>query len=544
MRLRVILALVAALFAAGSEALAEVPVYGAQYAGPGQSATMNDYGVVIGNESTVYPGQPWVNPGAGPVDLPLPPGAPAARVSDINDAGQIVGTVYTGGQLLSDLPALWTPNVVGGYDVELLPLAGSATRATGVAINNVGQVLVSGFGIDGVLPTYRAYVVDGGNVVPLGLANPITINDNGMVLTNSTLFDYPTMTDLGLPAPPDGITVVGMYPSDLNNNDQMAVTLLSTIIGHTRYESIAVYTIGNGWDLITGIVTNTSSGRINDNGDILVNTGSCGTMVYLNGLGFYCPDLLLDPGDTAWTLGRALDINNSRDLLAHGSNDVTGDVGTVRMTRIGDLPAPGAPVNVLATPHVPTAQQNFLSIDVSWEPADGLTSSYIVERQGPGDAGFVEVASTTNRFYRDMAVASGETYTYRVVAVGLAGNSEPSAVVTAVAPAQGDTEAPVITFVSLQDGDVVSGAVMIDVTATDNVGVAWIQVNAPGMKKPCMTFDSSASCRWDTRRLTAGTYSVHITAADAMNNGDLEIVTVTVEAASGGGKGRGKGANK
>jgi fibronectin type 3 domain-containing protein len=152
----------------------------------------------------------------------------------------------------------------------------------------------------------------------------------------------------------------------------------------------------------------------------------------------------------------------------------------------------------------------------------------------------VEVAATTNRFYRDVAVASGETYAYRVVAVGLAGHSEPSAIVTAVAPAQGDTEAPVITFVSLQNGDVVSGAVTIEVTATDNVGVAWIQVNAPGMKQPCTTFDSSASCRWDTRRLTPGTYSVLITAADAMNNGDFEVVTVTVEA-SGGGKGGGKG---
>ena len=540
MWLTLILALAVALVAAPSEVLAQVPVYTAQYAGPGQSVTMNNHGVVIGNPSTVYPGQPWVNPGTGPLNLPLPPGIPGARVSDINDAGTIVGTVYTDGQLLTDLPAMWTPDGAGGYDVALLPLAGRATRATGVAVNNLGQVLVSGFGIDGVLPTYRAYVVDGGNVVPLGLANPITINDNGIVLTNSTLFDYATMTDLGLPAPPTGITVVGMYPSDLNNNDQMAVTLLSTIIGSTRYESIAVYTIGIGWNLITGIVTNTSSGRINDNGDILVNTGSCGTMVYLNGLGFYCPGSLLDPGDTAWTLGRALDINNTRDLLAYGSNAVSGDVGAVRMTRVGNLPAPDAPVNVVAVPHVPTAQQNFVSIDVSWEPADGLTRSYVVERQGPGGTGFVEVAATTNRFYRDMAVASGETYAYRVVAVGLAGHSEPSAIVTAVAPAQGDTEAPVITFVSLQNGDVVSGAVTIDVTATDNVGVAWIQVNAPGMRQPCTTFDSSASCRWDTRRLTPGTYSVQITAADAMNNGDLEVVTVTVEA-GGGGKGGGKG---
>ncbi|MCA9216139.1 MAG: hypothetical protein KDB27_23890, partial [Planctomycetales bacterium] len=522
-----------------------VPMYAAEYVGPGLSVTMNNLGVVIGNEFTIDPGQPWVNAGAGVIDLPLPTGVPAARVSDINDAGRIVGTVYTDGGLLTDLPVLWTPDGLGGYNVELLPLAGSATRAKGVSINNVGQVLISGFGIDGVLPTYRAYVIDranGDNVVPLlNLSNPLTINDNGLILTNLTLFDYTAMTDLGLPAPPDGISVVATYPSGLNNNNQMAATLLSTIIGFTRYEAIGVYTVGVGWELLTGIVTNTSSGRINDNGDVLVSSGVCGTAVYLNGLGFYCPDSLLDPSDTSWTIGGAIDINNNRDLLAVGSNAVTGEAGAVYMTQIGDLSAPSTPINVAATPHVPTAQQNFVSIDVSWDPADDLTKSYVIERQGPGDTGFVQVTTTTNRFYRDMAVISGETYAYRVVAVGVAGNSDPSAFVTAIAPEQGDTEPPVITFVSLQDGDVVSGAVTIDVTATDNVGVEWIQVLADGMKQPCLTFDSSASCRWDTKRLTPGTYTIRISAADAMNNGAVETVVVTIESAGGGGGSKGGG---
>ena len=95
------------------------------------------------------------------------------------------------GQITSGLPVIWTPDGTGGYEVEMLPLAGSATRGTAVAINNLGQILVSGFMIDGVLPTYRACVIDGEDVVPLPqLSNPITINDNGIILTNLTLFDY------------------------------------------------------------------------------------------------------------------------------------------------------------------------------------------------------------------------------------------------------------------------------------------------------------------------------------------------------------------
>ena len=52
-------------------------------------------------------------------------------------------------------------------------------------------------------------------------------------------------------------------------------------------------------------------------------------------------------------------------------------------------------IGVAAIPHFPTAQQNFVSIDVSWTAADDLTQSYIVERRGPGDADFLALASTT-----------------------------------------------------------------------------------------------------------------------------------------------------
>ena len=532
MRITVIFVMLTALLVP-VKSFAAVPVYSAEYAGPGLYASLNGAGVVIGNNST-GPGQPWVNNGSGPQDLPLPPGVLAARVSDINDNDQIVGTVYPDGQIISDLPVIWTPDGAGGYDVEMLPLAGSATRATGVAINNLGQILVSGFQIDGVLPTYRAYVIDGADVVPLPqLSNPITINDNGIILTNLTLFDYSNMTDLGMPPPPDGISPIGMYPSDLNNYNEMAVTMLTAVISYTHYQALGIYTIGGDWNMLTGVVTNMSTGGMNDIGDVLVNAGSCATMVYLAELGFYCPDSLLDPTDTDWTLGRALDVADDGSLLAYGNNAATGDAGAVLMTEIGILPFPAAPIDVAAIPHVPTSQQNFVSIDVSWAPADGLTRSYIVERQGPGDAGFVQLTSTTNQFYRDMSLVSGETYSYRILAVGLAGNSVPSTVVSAIAPARGDSEAPVITSVSLQNGDIVSGAINIDVTATDNVGVSLIRVNATGMNQPCDTYNSTtASCRWDTTGLTAGTYSVHVSASDAMGNGVLEIITVTVSAAS------------
>lgn len=543
MRRTALLAATVALVAFPATVDAEVPMYTAEFAGPSTSATMNEAGIVIGNDSQIYPGRPWVNDGTGPRDLPLPPGTTAARVGDINDSGVIVGTGYADGSLLTDLPARWTPDGAGGYDVELLPLPGGATRGTGVAINNHGQIIASGFLIGGVLPTYQSYVIDGEDVVPLGISGASTINDNGLILTGTTVFDYPTMTDLGPPPLPDGMSAIAVYPADLNDNNQVLVTILRTIISYTRYEVIGIYDLDLGsWSTLTGVGYNFSAVGMNDHGDFLATGGSCSVMVYFQGLGYYCPGSLLDPADTTSTVGAAMYVANDRSLLAAGTAAPNTAYGTVLLRPAGNLPVPAPPVDVVATPHEPTAQQNFVSIDLSWAPADALTRSYVVERRGPGDADFVAVTSTTNRFYRDMDLVGGGTYAYRVLAVGLAGESAPSAVVGAVAPFPGDTEAPLITSISLQNGDVVSGVVTIEVTAIDNVGVRLIAVQAPGMKQRCDTYDSTAAaCRWDTRDLAAGPASIYVTASDAMGNGTYATVTVEVEPTSGKGGGKGGG---
>ena len=176
----------ATLFLSAS-ASAQVPSYGVEFMGPGYG-TMNNAGVVIGNDSAVYPGMPWVNDGSGLQYLPLPANAVAGSVADINDAGVIVGAMDTDSDFINDTPLQWSPDGQGGYVVELLPVAGSALRAHAVAINNHGVILASGLAI-GSLPTYTAYVIDGETVTHVGVSNPMDINDNGIILTNNQLYD-------------------------------------------------------------------------------------------------------------------------------------------------------------------------------------------------------------------------------------------------------------------------------------------------------------------------------------------------------------------
>jgi hypothetical protein len=495
---------------------------------------MNNAGVVIGNESAVYPGAPWVNDGSGLQYLPLPANAVAGSVADINDAGVIVGAIDTDDDFINDVPVKWTPDGQGGYVVELLPLAGSALRGHAVAINDIGVILASGLAI-GSLPTYTAYVIDGETVTPVGLSNPMDINDNGIILTGNQLYDYYSATSLGFDSLPADMPQGYLYPASINNYDEVIVNILTTIIGHTRYHAIGIYTVGVGWDLFMDVQTIYSAGSINDYGDVTlhhVNSG-CG-LVYLSDLGFYCPDSLLDDGSLDWAVSGASVIAIDGTILARGGNSSTSQYGLVRLSEVGDLPPPTAPANLAAVPHEPTWQQPWNAIGLSWENTSGLTLDYTVERRVSGTADWVEInAGWRVTTMWDMDVGLGVTYNYRVRARGLAGLSEPSVIATATAPATpADNEDPVVNIVTPADGSSVSGNVEINVEASDNIGVTHLDIlvtSGYNTEVLCSIFNSSMlTCSWNTRNLAPGQYTIQARASDAMNNGALDSITVTV----------------
>jgi hypothetical protein len=525
--------LAGATFLLPAFASAQVPSYDVEFMGPGYG-TMNNAGVVIGNDSAVYPGTPWVNDGSGLQYLPLPEYAVAGSVADINDAGVIVGAIDTDDDFINDVPVIWTPDGQGGYVLEDLPLAGSALRGHAVAINNNGVILASGLAI-GSLPTYTAYVIDGEIITHVGLSNPMDINDNGIILTNNELYDYYSATSLGFDSLPVDMPQGYLYPASINNFDEVIVTILTTIIGHTRYHAIGIYTVGVGWDLFMDVQTIYSAGSINDNGDVTlhhVNSG-CG-LVYLVDVGFYCPGSLLDEGSLDWAVSGASVIANDGTILARGGNSITSQYGLVRLSAVGDLQVPTPPANLAAVPHVATWQQPWNAIGLSWENTSGRTLDYTVERRVSGTADWIVIESgwrVTTMW--DMDVGLGVTYDYRVRARGLAGLSEPSSIATATAPdTPVDNEAPVLVIVTPEDGSSVSGNVEVRVEASDNIGVSYMDVQITSgynTETLCSTANAGTlTCAWNTRNLSPGQYTIQARASDAMNNGVLESVTVTV----------------
>ncbi len=89
-----------------------------------------------------------------------------------------------------------------------------------------------------------------------------------------------------------------------------------------------------------------------------------------------------------------------------------------------------------------------------------------------------------------------------------------------------DTQPPVVSFVSPGNGAVLKGTVQIQVTATDNRGVASVTIGVDSTTPA--TVASPYTLSWDTTKVANGTHTLSATAKDTSGNSSTARVTVMV----------------
>src|SRR5207244_2414160 len=104
-----------------------------------------------------------------------------------------------------------------------------------------------------------------------------------------------------------------------------------------------------------------------------------------------------------------------------------------------DTQAPTIPGNLVATP-ISGSQ-----ISLSWsQSTDNIAvTSYLVERQSPGNTNFVQIGNPAGANYNDSGLSSASSYSYRVRATDAAGNlSAYSTVASATTSGDGGVGLP------------------------------------------------------------------------------------------------------
>ncbi|ACN15734.1 putative alkaline serine protease (subtilase family protein) [Desulforapulum autotrophicum HRM2] len=133
---------------------------------------------------------------------------------------------------------------------------------------------------------------------------------------------------------------------------------------------------------------------------------------------------------------------------------------------------------------------------------------------------------------------SWDTYGYAnsdhelmAVAYDTAGNAGWSSVITVTVANESDddTQAPVVAITSIQGGALVSGGITVDVSATDEGGVALVELYLDGVLLD-EHITSPYAFFWDTTAYANGTYALVAVAFDtAGNQGVSEAINVSVD---------------
>ncbi len=127
-----------------------------------------------------------------------------------------------------------------------------------------------------------------------------------------------------------------------------------------------------------------------------------------------------------------------------------------------DAQPPSAPTNLVATP------VSVSRIDLNWTAStDNVgVASYLVEREEPGAANFVQIGTTNTVAYSDFGLSANSSYSYRVRAMDTSGNlSGYSGVAVAATPS---APGSLVAAYGFNEG---SGTTATDESGTGNAGL-------------------------------------------------------------------------
>jgi hypothetical protein len=293
-------------------ASADLPVYAVEIIAPIDLVTSikgaSDAGHVVGWRVVGGQVRAFVaTPEAGFIDLPLTPGAVASEAYDVNVQGVVVGRIGTS-------PAVWTPNLSGGYDIATpqvfaslpSPLGGNLAISSSsiIAINDAGVMVgTSTFqGFQGG-PSTR-FSLDGPPVDlrTLGFDASVTdINNGNVVLGGELMLDLDTgvVTDLGTPsAGPFGSIQFAIGYAINDSNQVVAAAARATSSNEVwvtyRHEPAVGWVPNNPNQLaarFTGFYDNNNRGDVSASGGVYFAAEDTLVFGYAS---------LLRPEDSAW----------------------------------------------------------------------------------------------------------------------------------------------------------------------------------------------------------------------------------------------------
>ena len=256
--------------------------------------------------------------------------------------------------------------------------------------------------------------------------------------------------------------------------------------------------------------------------ELNTTTNSCTTVTYPNGPGAQNAD---------GTFGR-FRYFPALNLFAV-VNDWNENAYTLRLTAAGGTGGGSGP----AISGVNVSSITTTGATVSWttdvastsQVEYGTTTAY-------GTLTTLNATLVTSHSQGLSGLTAGTLYHYRVHSKNSSGVESISGDFAFSTNNTADTTPPTVSMTSPAGGVTLSGNVTVSASASDNVGVAWVQFTLDGANLGSRVTSSPYTLSWDTTGASNGTHNVSAVASDAAGNTATAVavsVTVSNTATSG-----------
>jgi carbon monoxide dehydrogenase subunit G len=242
-------------------------------------------------------------------------------------------------------------------------------------------------------------------------------------------------------------------------------------------------------------------------------------------LEWYLDGVLQGSNNTAsasFSWNTATAVNGSHTLQAK-AYDAAGNSGTSALITVNVDNLVASPTASVAAPSSGSTVSNSVSVDVVATDTVTITNvQWYLDGSLQGSS-----ANPTPTFSWNTTNCANGSHTLQAKAYDAAGSMGVSALVS-VTVSNADITPPTATITGPADGSTVSGSVSINVSGTDNVGVAEVEWYLDGVFQASSP-TASASFSWDTTSAPNGSHTLLAKAYDAAGNvGSSAAVSVTV----------------
>lgn len=233
-------------------------------------------------------------------------------------------------------------------------------------------------------------------------------------------------------------------------------------------------------------------------------------------------------GTTTWTWSwNSASVQNGTHTLSARVTDTAGNVATAsRSIAVSNPVLDTTPPTIsVATPASQASVSGSVTVSGTASDNVGVASLSV---SVDGGAATHATGTTAWSFAWNTATVANGSHVVIAQALDAAGNSGTASVTVVVNNAPVDTTPPVVAISSPAAGGSVAGVVTVSGTASDNVGLAKVEVSVDGDAWSTAAGTSSWSWSWSTAPLVNG---AHTLAARATDTGGLTTVastTVTV----------------